>query len=251
MSSLASRASALGALSRGDSGQDVLALQIALSQAGYRVGQDGEFGPGTESAVMRFQRQHGLKADGEVGPLTASLLDAPHAVLVQTAKPEINTVTGFPHDDTASLMAFYGKPWEDGSLIVRVPVPWTMTFREDSGHLLPVPQVSIHKKAADALAKAFGLIATAAKDDPTVLKRVKNFSGSYNYRPVRGSSRLSCHAFAAALDFDAEDLPLGKTGIVAADMPAAVVDAFDASGATWGNTYHGRKDPMHFQYAHE
>ena len=42
---------------------------------GYSVGVDGDFGPGTLSAVRQFQKDHGLSADGVVGVGTASKLD--------------------------------------------------------------------------------------------------------------------------------------------------------------------------------
>jgi hypothetical protein len=51
-------------------------------------------------------------------------------------------------------------------------------------------------------------IAVLAKSDSTVLVHVTHFSGSYNYRPIRGSTRLSVHAFEATLDFDAENQPM-------------------------------------------
>lgn len=239
-------------LRRGEDGPNVLALQLALSQAGYRVGQDGDFGPRTEQAVKQFQKQHGLNPDGIVGPVTATLLDQPHEELVSSAKPlTTNAAYSWPHDDTASLLAFYGKPWQDSSLLVGVPVPFRMTYRGDDNSLTLIKTIRFHKRAAEALEKALNMIAVAAKSDAGVLKHVSNLSGSYNYRPVRGSSRLSCHAFGAAIDFDAEALPLGKTGIAAKEMPAAVVEAFDSVGFFWGGRYTGRKDSMHFQAAHE
>ncbi len=250
MSSLASLV-ATGPLKLGDDGSAVLALQLALSQAGYRVGQDGDFGPRTQQVVAQFQTQHGLRSDGMVGPLTAALLDAPHETLVATAKPLTNQITAqigshpypaMPHDDTASLLAFYGKPWINAALLTTVPVPFPMSYGA-----APVTKIQVHVKSADALKRA---LETIAAFEPAVRKHVQHFSGTYNYRPIRGSSRLSCHAFGAAIDFDAANLPLGH-GVPASEMPQEVVDAFESQGFFWGGDYTGRKDPMHFQLAHE
>ncbi|GAB2998911.1 hypothetical protein GCM10023080_075990 [Streptomyces pseudoechinosporeus] len=54
----------------GDSGKRVLQVQCMLTKRGYSVGSsgvDGDFGPGTESAVRSFQSGKGLAADGVVG----------------------------------------------------------------------------------------------------------------------------------------------------------------------------------------
>ena len=56
-------------LNRGDSGDDVKALQRRLG-----ITADGVFGPKTEAAVKAFQRKHGLVDDGKVGPKTAAKL---------------------------------------------------------------------------------------------------------------------------------------------------------------------------------
>ena len=249
MSSLSSLVASDGALRRDDpDGIANLALQVALSQAGYRVATDGVFGPRTEQVVRLFQAQHGLKADGVVGPVTAALLDAPHAAVIATALP---TQTAWPHDDTASLLAFYGRPWADADLLTRVEPPFPMVYR-DGAKATPIRSIQWHIKGATALAAALETIWVAAGKDieSPLMVHVKNFSGAYNYRPVRGSSRLSCHAFGVAIDFDAEALPLGHP-VPAAAMPAEVVEAFKAQGFFWGGNYTGRQDPMHFQLAHE
>ncbi|HMA10036.1 MAG TPA: peptidoglycan-binding domain-containing protein [Ramlibacter sp.] len=65
----------------GDKGQAVKALQAALLERGFNPGLvDGEFGGGTQAAVMAFQRSEGLLADGIAGPRTQAalgLVDSP------------------------------------------------------------------------------------------------------------------------------------------------------------------------------
>jgi putative chitinase len=69
-------------LRKGSRGDAVAALQRALVAAGFRMGVDGDFGPGTEMGVRAFQRAQGLSDDGVVGPGTWAALDAAQAAPV-------------------------------------------------------------------------------------------------------------------------------------------------------------------------
>ena len=55
----------------GMSGTDVMEIQAMLQKIGYYSGPiDGIFGPQTQQAVIRFQRNFGLTPDGVIGPNT-------------------------------------------------------------------------------------------------------------------------------------------------------------------------------------
>lgn len=63
-------------LSIGSQGPDVRVVQSLLSRIGYNAGPvDGVFGNRTFQAVIAFQRNNGLAADGIVGPATWRVLD--------------------------------------------------------------------------------------------------------------------------------------------------------------------------------
>ena len=54
---------------------DVRALQESLRDLGYPVLIDGRFALGTQRAVVAFQNEKSLAADGNVGPVTWEALD--------------------------------------------------------------------------------------------------------------------------------------------------------------------------------
>lgn len=63
-------------IARGDSGNQVRQVQQRLQQLGYfNANATGNFGGLTQEAVIRFQRDAGLSADGIVGPRTLAALN--------------------------------------------------------------------------------------------------------------------------------------------------------------------------------
>jgi len=59
----------------GSRGPEVADLQVKLNSLGYAAGTvDGMFGTRTQAAVVLFQKEEGLRADGVVGPSTMATL---------------------------------------------------------------------------------------------------------------------------------------------------------------------------------
>ena len=75
-------------LRNSSSGDEVARLQQALKDHGFDPGHiDGKFGPGTESAVIAFQKSEDLSADGVVGPNTLKALEGELDPLPESNSP--------------------------------------------------------------------------------------------------------------------------------------------------------------------
>lgn len=63
---------------RGSRGEEVRKIQQRLKDWGYYTGSvDGIYGSATETAVKKFQKKHGLKADGIAGKQTLEAIGLP------------------------------------------------------------------------------------------------------------------------------------------------------------------------------
>ena len=81
-------------LGKGDKGPEVEQLQKNLIKLGYSCGScgaDGDFGNDTKKAVIKFQKEHGLSADGLVGPLTQAAIKTALEKLTPASKPTSST----------------------------------------------------------------------------------------------------------------------------------------------------------------
>lgn len=92
-------------LKLGAKNDEVRRLQQRLQELGYYHGEvDGQFGPGTRDAVVLFQAQHGLDADGIAGDTTRTRL---YSASAQPCQP---TATPTP---TAAALLKKGDRGED------------------------------------------------------------------------------------------------------------------------------------------
>lgn len=155
-------------------------------------------------------------------------------------------MTAWPHDDTASKNAFYGdfqsKGWHDLHLVHMIP-PFTMYYAKQAlGHGLLV-----HKLIVNALQGAFVEIWDKCNHDQAAVDKTgaSDWGGCYNPRRIAGSNNWSNHSWACAVDLSPSTNGFGARHGTIANM---VVAAFKTQGAFWGGDYHGRTDPMHFEF---
>lgn len=159
-----------------------------------------------------------------------------------------------PHgwDDIARFYgwsAFKGDlaEWERRMIVVPPPAGCSFYFdkntneREDAGERSK--GIRVHPVLADELFSALTLIKAAG-----LWKYVERISGGYAWRPQRGSTKLSTHSLGIAIDFDADNNPLGKPPeeTLLGTEGRGVVDIFEGFGWQWGGTW-GRPDAMHVQ----
>jgi hypothetical protein len=112
----------------------------------------------------------------------------------------------WPNDSMAAKVAFYGDPrgphevnesWFSNN-VIRVIPPWKMLYAGK-----PIASIAFHKKCAADLTAALNLIWDACDRDKEVIKKngLQEYGGSFNYhRLIRGSSAISNHSFAIAID---------------------------------------------------
>lgn len=97
----------MSVLRLGASGPAVVALQRKLLKRGFNPGAiDGEFGLGTEAALLAFQNSEGLVADGVAGPRTLAALEKrkPPALPSSAARFTLQVVARmFPHTPLGNI----------------------------------------------------------------------------------------------------------------------------------------------------
>src|SRR3990167_1454948 len=178
-------------------------VQRALAAAGHQVSADGDFGVGTEKAVMDFQAAHALDADGIVGGGTARALDQfldidglDRDTVSQQAEPK-TAPDIWPRQSGVS--AYYGEVGKHQTTLI---LPYPMRIAWDLSKT--VSRFSIHEKVHDSAKACFDRIADAYDADKRVSLGLDLFGGCLNVRKMRGGSSFSMHSWAIAIDFDPE-----------------------------------------------
>lgn len=137
----------------------------------------------------------------------------------------------------------YSPQWAAAN-IVHVSVPWIMHY-----DAIPVTHISIHRKCAPSLERILAHIWQQCGQEQSAIDTLHyhKYSGSFNFRIMRGGHALSMHSYAIAIDFDAGENPFGgHHGLFHPD--SLIVQAFEAEGWEWGGRW-GYPDGMHFQSA--
>lgn len=155
-------------------------------------------------------------------------------------------MTQWPRDTTADKMAFYGnfhnRDWQEHNL-VHMAAPFAMYY---DGQLLR-HGILVHRKIVPSLTAAFAEIWDKCDHDQAKVDATgaSDYAGCFNIRNISGSNNWSNHSWACAIDLSPKTNGF-NTGH--GTIGQVVVDAFKRQGARWGGDYHGRKDPMHFEF---
>jgi len=140
----------------GDEGPEISMIQQRLKEAGFNPGLvDGDFGLGTEAAVIAFQKSKNLLADGIVGPKTQDALNVGSetglsGTVVNNVSPVISQVTvgivsqiffDAPIDNIKINLPFVLKALEEAGLTDRNMVLMALaTIRAETAGFEPISE---------------------------------------------------------------------------------------------------------------
>lgn len=111
-------------------------------------------------------------------------------------------------------------------------------------------------EAAESLKKALKEASEAAKSNPKIGGCIAPINGTFNYRVVRGTGRLSAHAYGIAIDLNRNNSDYWKWvkeeegSKRIASYPVELVNAFENNGFVWGGKWE-HFDILHFEYRPE
>jgi hypothetical protein len=160
----------------------------------------------------------------------------------------------FPHEDPVNLNKFFGDPRGSNGQVSRKwyaenIVKWTPPYPlfYSDGKKTPLRTLLLHKKVIAVYTSAFEEV--KANFTPAEIKEnhLDICAGTFNYRPMRGGSRLSVHSWGIAIDIDPARNPFPSTwreGMLNHEF----ADILEKHGLWWRGRP-GDRDPMHFQCA--
>lgn len=173
-------------LKRGSIGSKVKQVQRFLN-----VKADGIFGPLTEKAVKEFQKLSDIGVDGIIGPITWEKIVKEKTYNNQPKKTWYE-----------KMCDKYGNPSPSGNNLVFVTVPFPLIIAWDKKQ--STNRIRCHKLVADQLKSIFEEIAKEYSEDEIYNLGLNMYGGCFNYRNVRGGSRMSVHAWGIGVDMDPE-----------------------------------------------
>lgn len=108
--------------------------------------------------------------------------------------------------------------------------------------------------------KHFQALSDELEQHPELMKYVDNPAGTFSYRVISGTDRLSMHSYGVAIDINLnlshywqwdckckdENVPLTYKNLIS----AKVVEIFEKHGFIWGGKWY-HYDTMHFEYRPE
>lgn len=190
----------------------------------------------TRAQIESMQARIGAAPDGWFGPKSMAALKR-H---LNAISPHLSPA---PKASTAACTAFFGEPGKVP--IVRIKPPYRM-FLYDGAET--IDGIAVHPKCAESLQSIFEALLDLYSTAQTRREAgIDKFFGSFVNRPQRGGTQPSKHAWAAAIDLDANRNGLHTSWPTKSHMPLQVIEVFAQHGWINLGTVIGR-DAMHFQF---
>lgn len=154
--------------------------------------------------------------------------------MAETLSPDLHLPPEFSGPSQLILYTRYGDPRDAGyeqkwmtTWEVRADFPW-----------FPKDVLYLHKHFQPMLEKALRDLVVM-----NLYSEIRTFGEDFQIRPIRGSEQvLSLHSWGAAIDLNAEQNPLGSSG----SWSPAFIEVMERHHICCGQSWQGRKDPMHF-----
>jgi len=113
--------------------------------------------------------------------------------------------------------------------------------------------LKIHRN--NGVAEKLAQVSKALDELPAELKKyVMNTSGTFNWRMISGTNRLSNHSFAVAIDINTQHADYWQWSKgeyrYKNSIPHEIVEIFEKHGFIWGGKWY-HYDTMHFEYRPE
>jgi hypothetical protein len=131
-------------------------------------------------------------------------------------------------------------------------------------HLVSIPwmpkttNLKVQVSSINGVDKKLAAVSRELDELPPELKKyASKTAGTFNWRPIAGTQRLSTHAFGTAIDLNTDYAHYWKWDKGGREplkyqnkFPKEIIDIFERHGFIWGgNWYH--YDTMHFEYRPE
>lgn len=248
----------------GSSGPSVELWQAFLRGKGYYFGLiDGDFGPRTKAATIKFQNKHRLEPDGIVGNKSYGVaMRLGFEGTIDERRDELGAsfpppppfgplVSNLDRQNVFGHFQFISKPLPRNPENIVITDDW----ERNNIKTLSIPQltrikgdekVRFHKLGANQLVELWKEWETAG-----LISRIITWDGSFVPRYVRGSTKtLSNHAFGSAFDINAAWNGIGTLPALTTQKGSVrtLVSIANKHGFYWGGHF-SRKDGMHFEIA--
>lgn len=115
-------------------------------------------------------------------------------------------------------------------------------------------KIRVHRRARPAFEAVSAKLAALVAADASLASWFEGMGGTYNFRPIAGTDRLSAHSFGVAIDLATARSHYwrndGAKLVWKNLVPQSIVDAFESSGFVWGGRWY-HYDTMHFEWRPE